>query len=192
MSSSFTRRQILSGLMKLLVLIGLIFVSIPFLSSFSPNSINEKQAGLSHWIIIQPISNLVEGKVKPVTWSGGLVWIYARTERDIQLLKKIDPSLRDAASEKSDQPENMKNRFRSASEKYFVFIPQENKKGCQISLNTNQEKIRFTEPCYTSEYDAAGRIFKRSGHREQLNLAVPNHVIEDGILKIGIWMPKYK
>lgn len=188
--SSIKRRQILSGLMKLLVFIGFVFLSIPFISSFSSNSIDEKQAASSHWIITLPLADLVEGEVKPLPWSGGLVWVYARTKKDIQSLKKIDISLRDSLSAKSDQPEQMKNNFRSASKKFFVFIPQENKRGCQVRLNDDRETIIFTEPCFGAKYDAAGRIFESSGHKDQQNLAVPEHVIEDGILKVGIWMPK--
>ena len=188
--SSSKRRQILSGLMKLLVFIGLVFVSIPFISHFSTNSIDEKQAASSHWIITQAVSDLVPGEVKALNWSGGLVWVYSRTEKDLHLLKKIDPDLRDTNSAKSDQPDSMKSNIRSANESVFVFIPQENKRGCQVSLKEGASKVRFTEPCYAAEYDAAGRIFENSGHKEQQNLAVPEHIIEDGILKIGIWMPK--
>jgi len=187
---SIKRRRLLSGLMKLLVFIGFVFVSIPFISSFSSKSINEKQAVSSRWIITTSISDLVTGQVKSFRWTGGLVWVYSRTEKDIQSLKETNVFLRDANSEKSDQPEQMKNKFRSVSEKFFVFIPIENKKNCQVSLNTVREKVHFTEPCYGAKYDAAGRIFENSGHKEQQNLAVPEHIVEDGILKIGIWMPK--
>ena len=188
--SSIKRRRILSGLMKLLVFIGFVFLSIPFISSFSSNSIDEKQAAASNWVITLSITDLIAGEVKALPWQGGLVWVYTRTENDIQSLKDINTSLRDTTSEKSDQPEDMKNNFRSANEKFFVFIPQENKRNCQIRLNDERETVTFTEPCFSAKYDAAGRIFENSGHKEQQNLAVPEHVIEDGILKVGIWMPK--
>ncbi|GMR16444.1 MAG: hypothetical protein BMS9Abin31_0779 [Gammaproteobacteria bacterium] len=188
--NSLKRRQILSGLMKLLVFIGLIFLSIPFISSFSSNSIDEKQKTTSHWVITTPVSDLVEGEVKPLSWSGGLVWVYARNKKDIQSLKKSNIFLRDVSSTASDQPEDMQNNFRSANEKFFVFIPLENKRGCQVRLNASNENSLFTEPCFNANYDAAGRIIEKSGHKDQQNLAVPEHIIEDGILKIGIWMPK--
>ena len=191
-SSSLKRRQILSGLMKLLVFIGLIFLLIPFISSFSSNEIDEKKAASSNWVITLPVSDLISGEINSFPWSGGLVWVYSRTEKDIQSLKELDISLRDTNSVKSDQPEKMENQFRSASEKFFVFIPLENKKGCQINLVKEQEKVRFTEPCYAAQYDSAGRIFKNTGHKDQKNLAVPKHIIENGILKIGIWMPGMK
>ena len=184
------RRQILSGLMKLLFLIGFIFLSIPFISSFSTSEIDEKQKNTTRWIITLPISDLIESEVKPLSWSGGVVWVYARSEKEIQFLKNKNNLLRDVMSLNSDQPNSMKNNFRSANERYFVFIPQENKKGCQVSLNKESENVVFTEPCFNANYDAAGRILKKSGHKEQQNLSVPEHIIEDSILKIGIWMPK--
>lgn len=187
---STKRRQILSGLMKLLFFIGFVFLSIPFISSFSTNSIDEKQAAASNWVITLSITALIAGEVKALPWQGGLVWVYTRTENDIQSLKNINTALRDTTSEKSDQPEDMKNNFRSGNEKFFVFIPRENKRGCQVRLNDDRGTIIFTEPCFSAKYDAAGRIFESSGHKDQQNLAVPEHVIEDGILKVGIWMPK--
>lgn len=190
--SSAKRRQILSGLMKLLVFIGFVFLSIPFISSFSSNSIEEKTANSSNWILTVPINELEKNKVKPLNWSGGAVWVYTRNAQDIQSLKASGDLLRDTSSIKSDQPESMNNNFRSANEKYFVFIPQENKKGCQVRFNKSDDKVIFTEPCFNARYDAAGRIFKNSGHQSQHNLAVPEHVVEEGVLKIGVWMPKLK
>lgn len=188
--SSLKRRQLLAGLMKLLVLIGLGFMAVPLISSFSTNSIDEKKSATSRWVITVPVAELVESEVKELDWAGGQVWVYSRTADDINVVNNPALSLRDMHSEKSDQPEAMKTSQRSGSPQYFVFIPRENKRNCQVSLLKGNDKARFTEPCYGAKYDAAGRIFKDSGHPEQQNLAVPDHVIEDGVLKIGIWMPK--
>ena len=190
MSSSNQRRKFLSGLMKLLVFIGFIFLSIPFISTFTSNDVEEKQKASTRWVITLPVSELVDGEIKQLNWSGGLVWVYARNSKDIQSLKNKESVLRDRFSAKSDQPDSMKNNIRSASEKYFVFIPQENKKGCQVSLNKENANTVFSEPCFNAKYDSAGRIFSNSGHKQQTNLAVPEHVIEAGVLKVGIWMPK--
>jgi len=189
-AASTKRRQVLSGLMKLLAFIGFVFLSIPFMSSFTSDDINEKQEATSHWVITQSVADFVAGEVKALPWSGGLVWVYARTENDIKRLKSNNSFFSDVTSEESDQPKSMKNNFRSANEKYFVFIPQENKKNCQVRLSDDRDKVVFTEPCFNAKYDAAGRILKNSGHKEQQNLAVPEHIIEAGVLKVGIWTPK--
>ena len=188
--SSIKRRQFLSGLMKLLAFIGFVFLSIPFMSSFTTEDINQKQAATSHWVITQALTDLAQGEITALSWSGGLVWVYTRTDRDIDSLRMNKELLRDSSSEQSDQPENMKTNFRSTSENYFVFIPHENKRSCQVRLNDAREAITFTEPCFGAKYDAAGRILENTGHKQQQNLAVPEHLIEDGILKIGIWRPK--
>ncbi len=191
MASAFgNRRQVLSGLMKLLVFVGLIFISIPFISSFSSSSIDEKQASKNNWVITLPVTELVAGEIKKLPWAGGVFWIYSRTKTDIKSLAKLDTLLRDKDSANSDQPDSMKSRYRSANENYFVFIPQESKRGCQVSLVSDAEPVLFTEPCFNGKFDAAGRVFADSGNKEQLNLAVPKHSVEDGVLKIAAWIPK--
>jgi len=189
-TESLKRRQILSGLMKLLAVIGFVLISIPFFSSFSTSLVEEKQNSKSSWVITIPIVDLVKGEIKKIEWSSGFVWVYARTDKDIEALTKNRSTLRDVHSTNSDQPDGMQNDFRSASNKFFVFIPQENKKGCQVSLSHDYENVLFIEPCFNAQYDNAGRILKNSGHKEQQNLAVPKHIIEAGILKIGVWTPK--
>lgn len=191
-NDSLQRRKILSGLMKLLVLIGMVFVSIPFISSLS-GSDTEAKKNKSDWIIRLPVTELIRGEVKAIPWVGGLVWVYYRTEHEIHSLKQHD-MLSDAFSDKSEQPLKMKSDTRSADEKYFVFIPLENKRRCQVRLDKTSGAdgvtILFSEPCYGAKYDAAGRILKNTGHPLQTNLPVPEHILEDGFLKVGIWTPK--
>lgn len=189
-TESLKRRQILSGLMKLLAVIGFILISIPFFSSFSTSSTDEKQSSKSNWVTTVPVADLVTGEIKKLAWLNDFVWVYARTTKDIEALTTGRSLLRDADSGNSDQPDTMRNDFRSASHQFFVFIPRENKKGCQVSLSHDDENVLFIEPCFNARYDSAGRILKNSGHKEQQNLAVPKHIIEAGILKIGVWTPK--
>jgi len=190
--ANLKRRQLLSGLMKLLVFIAFIFISVPFVASLSSGSKeNEKQLS-TRWVASVPAADLTAGEVTTLSWAGGVIWVYSRTEADIKTLLALnEEKLRDAASHKSDQPNNLKNAFRSVDQKYFVFIPLENVRGCQVSLNAERNAgVIFTEPCYRARFDAAGRIFKTSGQSAQKNLPVPVHIIEDGMLKIGVWTPK--
>lgn len=189
--ASLKRRKILSGLMKLLVFIAFIFVAVAFTSSLSTNSKESNNQLTTRWIASVPVADLTAGEVNTLSWAGGIIWVYSRTEKDIKTLLALnEEKLRDATSDKSEQPNNMNNAYRSIDQKYFVFIPLENVRGCQVSLNDerNTDAI-FTEPCYRAEFDAAGRIFKKSGHNAQKNLPVPDHIIEDGELKVGIWTP---
>ncbi|MFK5914527.1 MAG: hypothetical protein QM484_09135 [Woeseiaceae bacterium] len=190
MSSSISRRKILSGLMKLLFFIGFIFLTIPFISTFTTNELSEKKNSSTHWIIETPVADLAAGELSTFHWSGGLVWVYARTSKEIEALKTQQYLLHDAMSMKSDQPDSMRTNLRSSDEKYFVFIPHENKRSCQVSLKQEPDQTLFSEPCFNSKYDVAGRRFKNSGHQAQQNLSVPKHIIENGILKVAVWLPK--
>lgn len=189
-SSSLNRRLLLTRVMKLLVIVGFLGLLIPFFSSLSSNINDEKGDTTIHWVASLPIKAIVPGEVKTLLWSGGIFWVYKRTEKDIALLKKSKLFLIDSSSESSDQPKDMMNEFRSAEKSLFVFIPFENKRGCQVRLYDAEGGIRFTEPCYAAKYDAAGRLFNNSGHVDQRNLSVPKHIIEKGILKIGVWVRK--
>ena len=125
-SSSNKRREILSGLMKLLVFIGFIFLSIPFISTFTSNDIEEKQKTSTRWVIALPISELVEGEIKKLNWSGGLVWVYPRNAKDIQSLKIENSVLRDRHSTESDQqrsPRRMSSRARHGISRCKCAVP---------------------------------------------------------------------
>ena len=188
-ASTQQRRLVLTRILKLMVLVGVIYLFVPFLASFSISLNDEEGLESSHWVLTVPVSALEPAKVKTLSWSGGPVWVYTRTKDDIKSLKYTDSMLRDPASEASDQPSDMKNEFRSADSAYFVFIPIENKRSCQVRFN-DEETIKFIDPCFGAEFDTAGRIFNGSGHKDQNNLAVPLHIIEGGMLKVGIWLPK--
>lgn len=185
-----SRRLLLSRILKLLVLISFVIILIPFLSSLSSYTNNEVKDISTQWVVTFPIKALLPGEVKSLSWSGGVFWIYKRTEKDIELLKSSTIPLRDRASENSDQPKGMMNQYRSFDKSLFVFVPLENKRGCQVRLYDGEGGVRFTEPCYASKYDAAGHLVDNSGHEAQKNLSVPKHIIEEGMLKIGIWVKK--
>lgn len=191
-AASLKRRQFLSGLMKLLLFIGFILISIPFISSLSSGDNERNEQVASRWIASVPVTDLSEGKVTVLSWSGGVVWVYSRSKKDIQTLIELsDEKLADTFSKKSDQPNKMQNPFRSFDQKYFVFIPRENVRGCQVSLNDERNvDVVFVEPCYRAAFDAAGRIFKTSGNNKQQNLPVPKHIVEDGVLKVAVWTAK--
>ena len=180
-------------LYKLFLLISFLGLLTPFLLSLTVFTSNSEEEVVNKWVVSVPIKNLSSGKIHALPWSGGLYWVYKRTDRDISSLKGINsqPSssqFRDAGSKDSDQPVNMANNFRSADEQFFVFVPLESKRGCQVRLYGGESTINFIEPCFGSKYDAAGRLFKESGHKDQKNLSVPMHKIENGILKIAVWI----
>lgn len=189
-SSQFNKRLLLVRLYKLLILVSFIGLLTPFLLSLTVFTEDSKKDNTTKWIVSIPIKNFPSGKIEALSWKGGLFWVYKRTDKDIRSLSEARTLLRDAVSAESDQPTDMANNNRSASELFFVFVPIESKRGCQIRLYDEESGIKFTEPCFGSKYDAAGRIYKNSGHKDQKNLSVPMHVIENGMLKIAVWIKR--
>ena len=192
-TNQFNKRLLLVRLYKLFLLICFLGLLSPFLLSLTVFIGNSEKEVIDKWVVSVPLINLSSGKIHELPWSGGLYWVYKRTDKDISSLKGIhsqhsNSSLRDAASKYSDQPVNMANNSRSANEYYFVFVPLESKRACQVRLYDDEPNIKFIEPCFGSKYDAAGRVFKESGHKDQKNLSVPMHKIENGILKIAVWI----
>ena len=193
MTKQFNKRLLLVRLYKLFLLICFIGLLSPFLLSLSVFISDSEEEVIDNWAVSVPLKNLSAGKIYDLPWNGGLYWVYKRTDKEVKSLKAIndqpgDSNLRDAASQYSDQPVNMANNSRSASEYYFVFVPLETRRSCQVRLYDDESPVKFTEPCFGSQYDVAGRVFKESGHKDQKNLSVPMHKIENGILKIAVWI----
>ncbi len=186
MTASVQRRRWLTGAFKLLLLIGLGLLAIPFLGSLSSGKNDTTKQKTDRWVLQLDISTIAAGQLHALHWQGRDVWVYHRYPDDISALQHNTTLLRDAMSQHSHQPEGMATATRSFDPRYFVFVPQENKRGCQVSLAEDTDNgVRFTEPCYGAKYDAAGRIFTHSGHAEQRNLMVPVHKLENGKLYIA-------
>jgi ubiquinol-cytochrome c reductase iron-sulfur subunit len=129
------------------------------------------------WYVEVDLSRLVPGQLQSVPWPGGEVWIYARTQREMQMLQTAEiERLRDPDSRHSQQPAAASNAYRSLKPDYFVFLPRETRRGCQIQQIELQAGINgYTEACYGARFDNAGRILKDSGQPDQHNLTVPPH-----------------
>ena len=167
-----SRRTYLTLAVKLLFLLGLILLSIPFFASLqSPQQADGRQN--SPWHVEVGLQDIAAGTIKKVNWPAGEVWIYRRTLLDLQHLARPVSGLRDPDSRASEQPASCQNNLRSLSETYFVFIPNETRRGCLVNWDEAQQQ--FVEPCHGARFDAAGRIYGKSGHPRQQNLRVPNY-----------------
>lgn len=169
------RRLYLKVSLKLLLLVGLGLAAIPFIASLR-HADNAPGKETNPWYVEVDLTRLIPGQVQSVSWPGGEVWIYARTPQEIQALQAAEThALRDPDSRMSQQPPAASNVYRSLKPEYFVFLPRETRRGCQVQQIELAGMTGFAEACYGARFDNAGRIFKDSGQAEQHNLTVPPH-----------------
>lgn len=170
------RRLYLRVALKILLLTGLGLAAIPFFASLR-HADSSLDAPRNPWMVEVDLSDLGVGQMRAVPWPGGEVWIYRRTRQEIQHLQTTTmDTLRDPASQHSDQPTAAKNAYRSLKPDYFVFIPRETRRGCQIQqIELPAGMTGYSEACYGARFDNAGRIFRHSGQPEQHNLTIPPH-----------------
>lgn len=170
------RRTYLSVTLKLLLLTALMVVVLMLISSLRQADTEHGKAA-NPWRVEVDLSALQPGDIKQVNWPGGEVWIYRRTPADLQQFQQASTDrYRDPASRLSEQPDAAVNAHRSLAEDYFVFLPFETVRHCQVQITEFENGQRgFRDPCYNAQFDMAGRILKNTGNLEQRNLSVPPH-----------------
>lgn len=176
MAPDSPRRARLRGLTKLLVLMGLVSLAIPFIASVLPPPAGTG-TGPSPWDITHDLTQLAQGELLRLDSPAGPVWVLRRGAEDLQALAALEPGLRDPASSRSRQPADARTPWRSLDPEFFVFIPRETRRGCQVrtAVATARWPAGFDEACEGARFDRAGRIFTDSGHPGQENLTVPPH-----------------
>ena len=97
--TNLNRRRFLSIATTLTGGIGILFASIPFISSFQPS---KKAKALATAVKVN-LSKLEPGSIVKVIWRGQPVWILHRSQEMIQNLKDSSLDLRDPESELSVQ-----------------------------------------------------------------------------------------
>lgn len=181
MTDSTRRRQNLERTAKLLFLVALGFLVFPFLASFFPAA-DESEGERTRPGLLVDLADLAPGAVRQVVWKGYPVWIYRRTRRDVEGVLSLAQELADLNSVFSVQPAEMRNPLRSLRPEYFVFVPLETKRSCQVHYVASDHQFGdsrlawyggFTEPCYGARFDLAGRIYRDTGMGEQQNLTIP-------------------
>ena len=150
---SLSRRQSLALIVKLMVFVAVLAFVWVILASLTLNEQNTKEVP-EHFINID-VSSLDAGKLRKVTIFHKEIWIYRRSERDIQQLKQLDDSLRSVVDE------------------YFVFFPYEPIRNCQIQWDEHDRT--FLDPCFGNQFDLAGRIVKGKHKDQDIYLPIPNY-----------------
>ncbi len=189
-----TSRLALVRSAKLLALLGVVLVMVPFFG-FMFSDLGDDDSISDTAGVVVTLWELKPGEFAQSEWLGRPVWIYRRTPSDLRTLPGIKEQLRDPKSQESEQPAAARNPFRSLRQDYFVFIPLETSRNCQVHyVGADEFGTKgghwyggFVEPCHQARFDLAGRAYKNFGIPEQRNLSVPPHrFLSPHKLEIGV------
>ncbi len=183
-------RFLLTLAFRLLLFVGFLFVLAPFFFTVFDDDKSMKLNN-NRYLSIE-LSDLRSGELKKIKVGYIPVWIYKRSKDEIDQLINNTPVLSDPSSTQSWQPEHYRNHYRSQIKKYFVFKPIESMRSCNIRYLDNPDSTLtrllsennlnwfggFTESCFGSVYDLAGRRYKATGNKKQKNLSVPAYTIQ--------------
>ncbi|HEX6590982.1 MAG TPA: ubiquinol-cytochrome c reductase iron-sulfur subunit [Moraxellaceae bacterium] len=182
------RRRLLIGATAAVGAVGVGFVAVPFVKSWTPSA-KAKAAGAP---VTADISQLEPGQKVTIEWRGKPVWVVRRTPEMLEGLKKVEAELLDPNSENQDQqPSYARNATRSIKPEYLVLTGICTHLGCSPLFEPEKAKIQpdwqggFFCPCHGSKFDLAGRVYK--GVPAPKNLEVPPHSYQaEKVLIIGV------
>ena len=98
--------------------VGVAFTAVPFIKSWSPSA-KAKAAGAP---VEVDISKIEEGQLIRVIWQGKPVWVVRRSAETLNELSAIADMLRDPESLEPQQPEYIKNIYRSIKPEIFLAV----------------------------------------------------------------------
>ncbi|MBK8507972.1 MAG: ubiquinol-cytochrome c reductase iron-sulfur subunit [Candidatus Competibacter sp.] len=184
------RRRFLTATATVVGGVGVAFVAVPFLKSWSPSE-RAKAAGAP---VEADISKLEEGARLTVEWRGKPVWLVKRSKQMLDDLPGLKSQLQDPNSEMaSQQPKYAQNPHRSVKPEILVLVGICTHLGCSplfrpelapADLGPNW-KGGFFCPCHGSSFDLAGRVYK--GVPAPSNLVVPSYrYLSDTRVLIGV------
>ncbi len=174
--------------------IGVVGLSVPFISSFQPSA-RAKTAGAPVDVDISKIDN-EPGMRMIVQWRGKPVWIFKRTKEQLAALPSLDSKLRDPKSDNLDQtPAFAKNEARTivGKENIAVIVGVCTHLGCSPSfvpemlpqVYDSEWKGGFYCPCHQSRFDLAGRVYQ--GVPAPSNLEIPPyHFVDENKIIVGV------
>ncbi len=185
------RRRVLTAMTSAVGAVGVVGAAVPFVGSWSPSA-KAKAAGAPVEI---NISKIQPGQMVTVEWRGKPVFVVRRTPEALEGLQKVESSLRDPNSDKSVQPEYVKNQSRAieGKEDIGVILGLCTHLGCAPSYrpDVGAEDLGGAEwlggffcRCHGSKYDLAGRVY--TGVPAPTNLEIPPYkYLSDDVLLIG-------
>jgi len=181
-----SRRRFLTAATAVVGGVGLGLAAVPFIGSWLPSS---KAQALGAPVEVD-LSKIEEGQKITVAWRGQPIFIVHRTEKEVSELASLDPDLRDPNSEIPQQPDYIKEPYRSIKPEYMVLIGICTHLGCVPLFRPTPGSMGpawlggFFCPCHGSKFDLAGRVYK--GVPAPTNLVVPDYkYVSDTVMIIG-------
>jgi len=171
------------AMMKIMVLFAVFAIIWMFFGSTS----EESQSTAKQQTLFN-ISKMQPGDHQLVEWQGKPVFIVYRKKEWERLLASADVTLlKDPYSERSIQPQRLKNTLRSADAGWFVSLGLGTGAGCTLDIFTPDSHnappadvpgVVFIDVCDKSRFDLAGRVFEKQAAKR--NLVVPDWHLLDG------------
>ena len=184
------RRRFLTATATVVGGVGVAFVAVPFLKSWSPSE-RARAAGAP---VEADISKLEEGAQITVEWRGKPVWLLKRTKQMLEDLPTLNSQLVDPNSETaSQQPKYAQNIYRSIKPETLVLVGICTHLGCSTTFRPDVAppdlgpawKGGYYCPCHGSRFDLAGRVYKDVPAPK--NLEVPSYrYLSDSRVLIGV------
>jgi ubiquinol-cytochrome c reductase iron-sulfur subunit len=174
-----SRRKFLTGATIATGAVGVAFVAVPFIESWSPSE-SARAQGLPTTL---DISKIDPGQMAVTIWRKTPIYVVRRTPDMVARISGHDPELKDPKSEDSDQPPYAKNTERSRSAEFLVLIGVCTHLGCLPKQHFAAGELYpswpggFHCPCHGSRFDLAGRVF--DGSPASTNLRVPRYSYPD-------------
>lgn len=170
--------------------VGAAFATVPFIASWSPSQ-RARAAGAP---VEVDLSKIEPGQMVTYVYRKKPIYIVHRTPEMVASLAGHDASLKDPASESSEQPEYAANGSRAQREDFLVVegtcthlgcLPKPRfGKGASPELGADWPGGFFC-PCHGSRFDMAGRVF--SGSPASKNLRIPVYSFpNESTLVIGV------
>lgn len=183
-----SRRRFLTAATSVVGGVGAAFLAVPFIAYWRPSA-RAQAAGAP---VEVDISGLEPGQLINVKWRGNPVWLFRRTEENLEELETIEDVLRDPDSSQPQQPQYAQNQYRSIKPEIMVLVGICTHLGCSPLFRPDETPEGIDDkwvggffcPCHGSYFDLAGRVYQ--GVPAPLNLEVPPYYfIDDNTVLVG-------
>lgn len=184
------RRRFLTAATSAVGAVGAIGAAVPFVGSWNPSA-KAKAAGAP---VKVNLAKIEPGQMVTEEWRGKPVYIIRRTPEALEGLKKVEGVISDPNSDKSVQPDYVKEtENRAIKSEFMIMLGVCTHLGCApkfipevgvADLGGDDWQGGFFCPCHGSKFDLSGRVYR--GVPAPLNLEVPPHsYVSDTVVVIG-------